>query len=259
MSLEGKVALVTGAARGLGQGIAKCLAEAGADLAIADLDDRQLAETARLVKAAGRRVLTLKSDVTDPAQVGEMLQRVVKEFGRLDIAVNNAGVFSSFPIAELTLAEWDRVHGINLRAIFICCKAQVEVMRKQKFGRIINLASLVGKVGLPGLTHYAASKFGVIGFTNALAKEVARDGITVNALCPGVVATDMLVGPEGFATKNALPGESTADAWKRVQDSMSPQGVGQTAEDMGQAVVYLALAEHVTGQALSVDGGQSLH
>lgn len=259
MSLNGKIALVTGAARGIGQAIAKCLAEAGADVAICDIDDRSLVETAALVKGFGRRSLSVVADVTDPQQVDAMLKKITDEFGRLDVAVNNAGVFSCHPISELTLEEFDRVHRVNLRAVFICCKAEVALMREHKFGRIINVASLVGKVGVPGLVHYSSSKFGVIGLTNSLAKEVAREGITVNALCPGVVATDMLIGPTGFSTRNALPGETAQQAWDRIQSLMSPQGVGQTCDDMGQAVVYLAQAEHVTGQALSVDGGQTLH
>jgi meso-butanediol dehydrogenase / (S,S)-butanediol dehydrogenase / diacetyl reductase len=117
---------------------------------------------------------------------------------------------------------------------------------------------MVGKVGMPRMVHYCASKFAVIGLTNSLAKEVAREGIRVNCLCPGIVGTDMLIGPDGFATQNALPGESVEDAWSRVQESMMPQGVGQTVEDMGQAAVFLATAPHIIGQALAVDGGYTL-
>ncbi|UIN21224.1 SDR family NAD(P)-dependent oxidoreductase [Herbaspirillum frisingense] len=259
MSLNGKIALVTGAARGLGQAIAKSLAEAGADVAISDLNVAELSSTAALVEAAGKKCLRIKADVTKSQDVDRMMEEILSLYGRLDVAVNNAGVFSSYPISELTVEEFDRIHNVNLRAVFICCKAQVAVMREKKFGRIINVSSLTGKVGVPGLIHYSSSKFGVIGLTNSLAKEVAREGITVNALCPGIVATDMLVGPSGFATRNAGVGESPDQAWNRIQNLMSPQGVGQTAEDMGQAVVYLAEAAHVTGQALSVDGGQSLH
>ncbi len=258
MVLDGKIALITGAAKGIGQGITFALAKAGADVAIVDRDVEGLTETERLVEALGRRVLKIQTDVTRQEDVAKMVAKTVESFGQLDVAVNNAGVVGVCPIAEMSPEEWDRVHNVNLKAVFLCCQAQVIEMRRRKFGRIINLASMVGKVGMPGMTHYSASKFGVIGLTNALAKEVARDGITVNALCPGIVGTDMLIGPDGFATKNALPGESVADAWNRVQDTMMPQGEAQTVEDMGHAAVFLATAPHVVGQAIAVDGGYTL-
>jgi meso-butanediol dehydrogenase/(S,S)-butanediol dehydrogenase/diacetyl reductase len=258
MLLNGKNALVTGAARGIGQGIALALAEAGADVAIADLNEGALTETHDRIAALGRRCVRIAADVTHEEQVKAMIAKTVEELGSLDVAVNNAGVVGVRPIAELDEKEWDRVLNVNLKSVYFCCRAQVEEMRKNKFGRIINLSSMVGKSGMPGMVHYSASKFAVIGLTNALAKEVARDGITVNAICPGVVGTDMLIGPDGFATKNAKEGESIEEAWARVQDSMMPQGVGQTVEDMGHAAVYLATAPHVLGQALAVDGGFTL-
>ena len=131
-------------------------------------------------------------------------------------------------------------------------------MRKAKFGHIINTSSIAGKVGFPNLSHYSASKFGVIGFTNAIAKEVAKEGITVNALCPGIVGTGMWRGETGLSGLWANPGETEEQSWERHQNAFLPQGVAQTPEDMGQMVVYLASASHVTGQALAVDGGFSL-
>ena len=147
---------------------------------------------------------------------------------------------------------------INARGVFLCCQAELRLMREHRFGRIINLASIAGKVGFPDLSHYSASKFAVIGFSNAFAKEVAREGITVNALCPGVVGTGMWRGDEGLSSRWAEPGETEEQSWERHQAALLPQGEAQTVEDMGQLAVYLACAPHVTGQAIAVDGGFSL-
>ena len=257
-SLEGKIALVTGGGRGIGAGIAASLAQAGADVVIADYT-AELAETgAHAISGLGRRTAALQVDVRKPDSVSAMVEVVEKQFGRLDIAMNNAGVVSLGGIEELTLEQWDDVIDINLRGVFLCCQAEIKVMRRQKFGRIINTSSIAGKVGFPQLCHYSASKFGVIGMTNAIAKEVAKDGITVNALCPGIVGTGMWRGETGLSGKWALPGESEEASWERHQQIFLPQGEAQTPEDMGQMVVYLAAAAHVTGQALAVDGGFSL-
>lgn len=257
-SLDGKIALVTGGGRGIGAGIAKCLAQAGADVAIADYT-MELAETgAQAVTALGRRAAAIQVDVRKPDSVAAMVEAVETQFGRLDIAMNNAGIVSLGGVEELTLEQWDDVIDINLRGVFLCCQAEIRAMRKQKFGRIVNTSSIAGKVGFPQLSHYSASKFGVIGLTNAIAKEVAKDGITVNALCPGIVGTGMWRGETGLSGKWALPGESEEQSWERHQQIFLPQGVAQTPEDMGQMVVYLAAAPHVTGQALAVDGGFSL-
>ncbi len=174
------------------------------------------------------------------------------------MAVNNAGVISIRKVAELSLADWDRVMNVNARGVFLCCQAELPLMQAQRWGRIVNLSSIAGKVGLPDLAHYCASKFAVIGFSNALAKEVARDGVTVNALCPGIVGTGMWRGEDGLSGRWRQASESEAQSWERHQASLLPQGEAQTVEDMGQLVVYLACAPHVTGQAIAVDGGFSL-
>jgi meso-butanediol dehydrogenase/(S,S)-butanediol dehydrogenase/diacetyl reductase len=262
-SLKGRVALVTGGGRsigagGIGSGIAQGLAQAGADVVVADYT-KELAEGAiKSLSSFGVRTAALVVDVRKPASVTAMVAAVEKQFGRLDIAVNNAGIVSLGGIGQLTVEQWDDVLDVNLRGVFLCCQAEIAVMRKAKFGRIINTASIAGKVGFPDLSHYSASKFGVIGFTNAIAKEVAKEGITVNALCPGIVGTGMWRGETGLSKLWANPGETEEASWARHQNVFLPQGVAQTPEDMGQMVVYLASAGHVTGQALAVDGGFSL-
>lgn len=257
-SLTGKVALVTGAGRGIGQGIALSLAQAGADLILAAYDLGIAEEAAAAVRSLGRRALALQVDVSQPPSVATMLDEVRQAYGRLDVAVNNAGVVSLGRVDELPVSEWDRIMNINVRGVFLCCQAELKLMREQGSGRIINLASIAGKVGFPDLSHYSASKFAVIGFTNAFAKEVAREGITVNALCPGIVGTGMWRGDEGLSARWAQPGESEIQSWERHQSTLLPQGEAQTVEDMGQLAVYLACAPHVTGQAIAVDGGFSL-
>lgn len=256
-SLAGKIALVTGAGRGIGQGIALSLANAGADVAVADYDWSIAEEAAAKIRALGRRAVALQVDVSDPESVNSMMAQVKYQLGRLNVAVNNAGVVSIGKVAELPVSEWDRIMNINARGVFLCCQAEVRMMLQQKAGRIINIASIAGKVGFPDLAHYSASKFAVIGFTNAFAKEVARDGITVNALCPGVVGTGMWRGEEGLSARWSQPGETEEQSWDRHQSTLLPQGEAQTVEDMGQLAVYLACAPHVTGQAIAVDGGFS--
>ncbi|WP_133490349.1 SDR family NAD(P)-dependent oxidoreductase [Alcanivorax sp. 24] len=258
MELKGKVALVTGGGRGIGQGIALALAGAGADVAVADLDQAIAEETAARVEAAGRRSLALSVNVAEADSVRAMVEKVEAELGGLDIAVNNAGIISIQSIEELTAEDFDRIMAVNARGVFLCTQAAVRVMRPRRWGRIINVASIAGKIGFPDLSHYSASKFAVIGFTNAVAKEVALDGITVNALCPGIVGTGMWRGEDGLAGRWREEGESEEASWARHQKTLLPQGVAQTPEDMGQLAVYLACAEHVTGQAIAVDGGCTL-
>lgn len=258
MQLQGRTALVTGGGRGIGAGIALALAEAGADVAVADLDHGIARETAARVSGLGRRTVALKGDVTRPEAVEAMVEEANRALGGLDIAVNNAGIISIKDVSDLSVEDWDQVMDVNARGVFLCTRAELALMRPRKSGRIINVASIAGKVGFPQLAHYSASKFAVIGFTNAVAKEVAAEGITVNALCPGIVGTGMWRGDQGLAGRWRQEGESEEESWARHQKTLLPQGVAQTPEDMGQAAVYLASAPHVTGQALAVDGGFSL-
>ncbi|MDN7671702.1 SDR family NAD(P)-dependent oxidoreductase [Burkholderia oklahomensis] len=254
--LEGQVAVVTGGARGIGRGIALSLAAAGADILLADLLDDALEATARDVRALGRRAATLKVDVTQEAQVEAMIAHTIDALGGLDILVNCAGVISIRPVAELTERDWDFVMDVNAKGTFLGCRAALPHLKAQQRGRIINVASIAGKEGFPNLAHYSASKFAVVGFTNALAKELARDGVTVNAICPGIVRTYMW---DRLSDEWKQAGESVEQSWQRHQLTLIPQGRAQTPEDMGRLAVFFATMDNVTGQAVNVDGGFTFH
>jgi meso-butanediol dehydrogenase/(S,S)-butanediol dehydrogenase/diacetyl reductase len=256
LPLAGRPAIVTGGARGIGKGIVLELARAGADVLIADLLEDAMQATAAEVRALGRRALTRRVDVTDAAQVQGMVDEAVATFGALGILVNCAGVINIRPVADLTEKDWDVVMDVNAKGTFLGCRAALGPMRRQGWGRIINVASIAGKEGFPNLAHYSASKFAVVGFTNALAKEVAQEGITVNAICPGVVRTYMW---DRLADEWKKDGESVEDSWARHQLTLIPQGRAQTAEDMGRMALFLATMDNVTGQSVNVDGGFTFH
>lgn len=205
-ALQGKTAIVTGGASGIGHGIVMELAKAGADVLIADLLEGAMQSAAEDAKSLGRRALTRRVDVTDAGQVQAMVDQAISDFGHIDIMVNNAGAISIKPVLELTEQDWDFVMAVNAKGVFFGCKAALPYMLARKSGRIINVASVAGKEGFPNMAHYSAAKFAVVGFTNALAKEVAQDGITVNAICPGIVRTYMW--------------DRLADGWKQ-QDKES--------------------------------------
>jgi meso-butanediol dehydrogenase / (S,S)-butanediol dehydrogenase / diacetyl reductase len=259
LPLEGRVALVTGGGRGLGEGIVKRLAGAGCDVAVVDLMIENAQKVAADIRELGHRAVAIEADVTKWDQIQGMVAETIAKLGKLDIAVNNAGVISIKSVTDLTEDDWDFVNDVNAKGVFLCCKAEQEPMKKQNWGRIINVASIAGKVGFPDLSHYCASKFAVVGFTFSLAKELQRSGITVNAICPGIIGTQMWYGPNGLAEKWKEPGESMEDSWKRHQDILIPQGEAQTPEDMGDLAVYFATSKHVTAQAINVDGGFTSH
>ncbi|MEX3960435.1 SDR family NAD(P)-dependent oxidoreductase [Trinickia sp. EG282A] len=256
LPLAGKSAIVTGGARGIGKGIVLELARAGADVLIADLLDDEMQATAGEVRELGWRAVTRRVDVTDAAQVQAMVDQAVAEFGGLDILVNCAGVIDIHPVADLTEKDWDFVIDVNAKGTFLGCKAALGPMRARQSGRIINVASVAGKEGFPNLAHYCASKFAVVGFTNALAKEVAQEGITVNAICPGIVRTYMW---DRLADEWKNDGESVEDSWARHQLTLIPQGRAQTPQDMGRLALFFATMDNVTGQSVNVDGGFTFH
>ncbi|MCA8273252.1 SDR family oxidoreductase [Burkholderia sp. AU30280] len=254
--LDGQVAIVTGGARGIGRGIALTFAGAGADILLADLLDDARDATAREGRALGRRVAVAKVDVTQAAQVDAMVAQALAELGRLDILVNCAGAISIHPVGELTERDWDVVMNVNAKGTFLGCRAALAPLKAPGRGRIVNVASIAGKEGFPNLAHDSASKFAVVGFTNALAKEVARDGVTVNAICPGIVRTDMW---DCLSDAWKTDGESVEASWQRHPLTLIPQGCAQTPEDMGRLALFFATMDNVTGQAVNVDGGFTFH
>jgi meso-butanediol dehydrogenase/(S,S)-butanediol dehydrogenase/diacetyl reductase len=270
--LEGKIALVTGGARGIGRGIALALARAGADVAVADVDrlpagGQQYGQaetggleaargTAREIEALGRRALAVGADVTRKDQVEDLLARVGGAFGGLDVLVCNAGVVSLGPVEKLPEETWDLTFDVNAKGVFLCCQAAIPYLREREGSSILNVSSVAGKSGVPGMAHYCASKFAVVGFTNALAKELAGQGIRVNAICPGILRTQMW---EYLADSLKQPGEDREASWQRWVQQMIPLGRPQTPDDIGALAVYLATAPNVTGQAINLDGGMEMH
>jgi meso-butanediol dehydrogenase / (S,S)-butanediol dehydrogenase / diacetyl reductase len=253
--LAGKVALVTGGASGIGAGIAQVLAEAGAVVAIGDLDGAAAAAVASGLPGPAKR-LGVRLDVTDRHSVDAAVTEIEQALGGIDVLVNNAGISNVAPFLEITDADWDRLLGVNLRGVFVVTQRVLGPMVARRSGRIINISSMAGKEGLPNLAHYCATKFGVIGLTQALAKEVAEHDVTVNAVCPGVVRTPLWDDP-ATGILQQLDGER---GWQMFLSGI-PLGRPQSAKDIGHACAYLASesAANITGEALNVSGGQQMH
>ena len=262
MDIQGKIAVVTGGARGIGRGIAAALARAGADVAIGDrLDDPGIAsaaaETIKVVEEAGRRAVAVRCDVTSQADCDALMQSAVTQLGGLHIVCANAGVQSTLPVVELELAEWERVLRVNATGTFLTCKAALPHLLAQKQGSIVNMASITGLRGAANMAHYSASKFAVVGFTEALAAEVARGGVRVNCICPDGVRSDMTLGLLKHHT--GIQDDAKADAlWTRVSAERAPLGLSVEPSHIGDAVVYLCQADTLTGVALPVTAGAHL-
>jgi 3-hydroxybutyrate dehydrogenase len=254
MELAGKVALVTGGGRGIGRAIAVALAEAGADVAVAARSAVELEETAELVRNRGRRALAVPLDVSDPAAVEAAVRQVTSALGPVLILVNNAGVAPSLKFQETTDDLWQRTININLSGAFYCSRAVLPAMLEAGWGRIVNVASTAAKVGYLYNAAYVASKHGMLGLTRALALEVARKGVTVNAVCPGFVETDIArAAIDNLVAKTGR----TADQARKALESMSPQGRLMTPEEVAAMVVYLTseAARGINGQGIVIDGG----
>ena len=246
-ALEDRVAIVTGASRGIGRAIAVAYAEAGADVALAARSKPDLEATAQLVQQHGRRALVIPTDVAVFAEVEALVERTVKGLGRLDVLVNNAGVAKVAPLVEMSVEDWRWMLDSNLTGVFNGCRAAAPHQIAQKRGKVVNVASVLGAVGLPGYTIYSATKGGVIALTRTLGVEWARHGVQVNALAPGWFATGM--------THEAF-GE--ARIRERLTRDIPLRRVGRP-EEVGPLAVYLASAasDFMTGQTIFLDGGHS--
>ncbi len=248
MTLEGKIALVTGGAQGIGYAIANTLNTAGATLVIADVNLEKAQEAARtLGSQSGREMMALKMDVSSPEDVEAGIKKIIDKYTRLDVLINNAGVTRDGLMMRMSEADWDLVIAINLKGTFNCIKAATRPMMKQRYGRIVNIASVVGLMGNAGQANYSASKAGVIGLTKTAAKELASRGVTVNAVAPGFIKTAMT--------------DKLSEDVKQAMQNLIPLGRFGEAEDVAKTVCFLASddATYVTGQVLAVDGGMVMH
>jgi 3-oxoacyl-[acyl-carrier protein] reductase len=244
MKLKGRTALVTGGSRGIGRAVALALAEEGADVAINYVSSETAArDVADHIRKMGRQAILAQADVSDYPDTFRMAQDVLRAFGHLDILVNNAGINSDKTFTKMDHASWRKVLGTNLDGVFNCTKVFVDQMLKQGYGRVVNMTSVIGQIGNFGQANYAASKAGVAAFTKSLAKELAGKGLTVNAVAPGFIETEMVAG---------IP-----DKVKERLLAQIPLHRFGTAEEVARAVVYIVSSDgdYITGAELSINGG----
>lgn len=243
MDLTGKVTLITGGAQGIGKEIALKFADAGSDLIICDVNQEVLDQTCTEIKKIGRECLVVKADVTRSDQVDEVVTKSLDKYKRIDILINNAGITRDNLLARMSEEDWDLVLLVNLKGVFLFAKAVAKTMMKQRQGRIINIASVIGLMGNAGQANYAASKGGVIALTKTMAKELAKRNITVNAIAPGFIKTAMT--------------DKLKDEYKEAMLKMIPLARLGDPQDIADAALFLSseYSNYITGQVLTVDGG----
>ncbi len=262
--LKGRVALITGAGGGIGRGIARCLAEEGVHLALADISKSGAEAAAEEIRKFDVNIIPYVLDVTDKSQCADIVDATNNEMGSLDIVVNNAGVIGGadfrlgMPLSDINEDDWDDTYNVNVKGVFLLCQASLEKMKGKGWGRIINISSRAGRDGRETIPHYSASKAAVIIFTQALAREVARAGITANAVCPGLIWSAMWEQLAGQFRKKfpIFKGKTAREVFEHFVEQ-TPMGVEQSTEDIGRAVAFLASddAKTITGQAILVDSG----
>ncbi len=242
-ALEGKVSLITGGARGIGKEIAMLFARNGSNIAICDVNLEEAEKTAQEIRDLGRESLAFKADVTDSSQVQDMVDKILDKFNKIDILINNAGITKDNLLLRMSEDDWDKVIAVNLKGTFVCTKFVSKVMLKQRFGKMVNLASIIGIMGNAGQANYAASKAGIIGLTKSVAKELASRNICVNAIAPGFIRTDMT---------SKLPEE----AQKKMLSAIPLARFGE-AKDVADLALFLSSesSSYITGQVIQVDGG----
>lgn len=243
MDLTGKVALVTGAAQGIGKAVAMLLAQRGADIIVSDINLEKAEETSKEIATLGPRAMAIRANVAVVEEVEKMVQAIIERFGQIHILVNNAGIARDKLLLRMTEEDWDLVLDINLKGTFNCTKAVIRYMSKQRYGKIVNIASVVGEMGNAGQANYSASKAGVIGFTKTIAREFASRGINVNAIAPGYIVTPMT---------EVLPEKAKEDLKRMIP----MERLGQP-EDVAQAAFFLVseASNYITGQVINVNGG----
>jgi len=258
MRLSQKVAVVTGGDKGIGRAISLRLAKEDADVVIANIHTERAKEVRDEIKKIERRCIVIKTDVTRSNEVNMMVEKTIREFGRIDILVNNAGISSMAPMVDLKERDWDANMSVNAKGVFLCSKAVAKHMIQRRSGKIINNASLAAKRGALFLGHYSASKFAVLGLTYTMAIELAPYNITVNAVCPGIVETDMI--RREWKWEGDLRGMTPEKVRKEVLSTI-PLGRLAKPEDVAGVVAFLASedADYITGQAININGGMESH
>jgi acetoin reductase-like protein len=257
MRLQDKVAIITGAGRGIGKGIALKFAQEGAKVVVADIDPVAVKDTAEEIQKAKGQARWIKTDVTRKVEAEAMVAFALKEFGQIDILVNNAGIVLAGYFLDFTEADWDRIIAVNLKGVVFCTQAAAKEMMKRKSGKIINIASRLGKVGGAYVAPYSATKFAVVGLTQCNALEFAPH-ITVNAICPGIVLTEMWDYLSGVIGKiRGIPPENVIK--ERITQQV-PMGRGQHPDDVAKVALFLASsdADYITGQAINDSGGTEM-